>query len=106
MLLTSSVSVSVTAIGSDAEDDRPSCDSVGTGSTFNLLAALEDKVDADQQQRQKRPHALVSFDPDDNLPQDRARAPVPAQPNSLFARCSLAAALSACLVQTSAGVHT
>ncbi len=37
------------------------------GSGFNLLSALEGKVDADQQQRQKRPHGFALSATDDGL---------------------------------------
>jgi len=71
---------------------------LAAASGFNLLSVLEGKVDADQQQRHKRPHGFALSGSNDSLHSaGKIKAAAPIQAAAAFTRSDYSPAL-ACLV--------
>ena len=73
---------------------------LAAASGFNLLSVLEGKVDADQQQRHKRPHGFALSGSNDSLHSaGKIKAATPLQTAAAFTRSDSSPAL-ACLVSS------
>ena len=74
---------------------------LAAASGFNLLSVLEGKVDADQQQRHKRPHGFALSGSNDSLHSaGKIKAAAPLQTATAFTRSDSTTAL-ACLFSPS-----